>query len=181
MHRPQAAAEAAQAGPDLAVLGACARAGYNIEQLAKGGSKLIDMPYAVKGMDVSFSGLLSAIEGAAPQLLASGEATPADLCFSLQARCKPLGNHMFISLERAAGSLTAQPAWQGSGLPAREETALWLENDARFCGCAAVLLLIVRLARYGSRNAQWASQGPLIMQDQWQVPSPRISGGLAPV
>jgi N6-L-threonylcarbamoyladenine synthase len=62
------------------------RAGYNIEQLAKGGSKLIDMPYAVKGMDVSFSGLLSAMEGAAPQLLASGEATPADLCFSLQAR-----------------------------------------------------------------------------------------------
>ena len=61
------------------------RAGYNIEQLAKGGGKLIDMPYTVKGMDVSFSGLLSSIEGAAPELLAKGEATPADLCFSLQA------------------------------------------------------------------------------------------------
>ena len=42
------------------------------------------MPYAVKGMDVSFSGLLSFIEGAAAELLAKGEATPADLCFSLQ-------------------------------------------------------------------------------------------------
>lgn len=59
-------------------------AGYNIEQLAKKGSRLIEMPYAVKGMDVSFSGLLSFIEGAAADLLAKGEATPADLCFSLQ-------------------------------------------------------------------------------------------------
>lgn len=42
------------------------------------------MPYAVKGMDVSFSGLLSYIEEAARGLLAKQEATPADLCFSLQ-------------------------------------------------------------------------------------------------
>ena len=42
------------------------------------------MPYAVKGMDVSFSGLLSYIEEAAKGLLAKQEATPADLCFSLQ-------------------------------------------------------------------------------------------------
>ncbi|KAK9916662.1 hypothetical protein WJX75_005477 [Coccomyxa subellipsoidea] len=58
--------------------------GYNIEQLAKEGERLIEMPYAVKGMDVSFSGLLSFIEGAAAELLEKGEATPADLCFSLQ-------------------------------------------------------------------------------------------------
>ena len=63
----------------------CAHAGYNIEQLAKQGSKFIEMPYAVKGMDVSFSGLLSYIEEAARSLLAKEEATPADLCFSLQA------------------------------------------------------------------------------------------------
>lgn len=35
-------------------------------------------------MDVSFSGILSYIEEAAPKLLASGEATPEDLCYSLQ-------------------------------------------------------------------------------------------------
>lgn len=58
--------------------------GYNIEQLAKQGSLYIDMPYTVKGMDVSFSGMLSYIEEAAARMLASGEATPADLCFSLQ-------------------------------------------------------------------------------------------------
>ncbi|KAH9362276.1 hypothetical protein HPB48_002254 [Haemaphysalis longicornis] len=36
--------------------------GYNIEQMAKKGTKLIALPYVVKGMDVSFSGLLSFIE-----------------------------------------------------------------------------------------------------------------------
>ena len=58
--------------------------GYNIEQLAKEGNKYVELPYVVKGMDVSFSGLLSHIEVEAPKLLASGEATKADLCFSLQ-------------------------------------------------------------------------------------------------
>jgi hypothetical protein len=39
--------------------------GYNIEQMAKsaGARKYIDLPYVVKGMDVSFSGLLTYIEG----------------------------------------------------------------------------------------------------------------------
>lgn len=36
--------------------------GYNIEQLAKKGSKFVSVPYAVKGMDMSFSGLLSYFE-----------------------------------------------------------------------------------------------------------------------
>lgn len=35
-------------------------------------------------MDVSFSGILSYIEEKAPKLLASGDYTPGDLCFSLQ-------------------------------------------------------------------------------------------------
>lgn len=33
--------------------------GYNIEKLAEKGSVLIDVPYTVKGMDLSFSGILS--------------------------------------------------------------------------------------------------------------------------
>jgi tRNA A37 threonylcarbamoyltransferase TsaD len=40
--------------------------GYNIEQLAKSGQKLVALPYVVKGMDVSFSGILSFIEKASP-------------------------------------------------------------------------------------------------------------------
>ena len=60
--------------------------GYNIEQMALTGSKYIELPYVVKGMDVSFSGILSFVEAAAHRLLASREATPQDLCFSLQVR-----------------------------------------------------------------------------------------------
>ncbi|KAJ3702297.1 hypothetical protein LUZ61_006002 [Rhynchospora tenuis] len=58
--------------------------GYNIEQLAKKGEKFIDLPYAVKGMDVSFSGILSFIEATAIEKLKNNECTPADLCYSLQ-------------------------------------------------------------------------------------------------
>jgi N6-L-threonylcarbamoyladenine synthase len=63
--------------------------GYNIEQLAKKGSKLLDLPYAVKGMDCSFSGILASADLLAAQMNAhsSNEEdrfTPEDLCFSLQ-------------------------------------------------------------------------------------------------
>uniref|UniRef100_A0A1B6E6R6 N(6)-L-threonylcarbamoyladenine synthase n=1 Tax=Clastoptera arizonana TaxID=38151 RepID=A0A1B6E6R6_9HEMI len=58
--------------------------GYNIEQLAKKGQKFLPLPYVVKGMDVSFSGILSFIEEKSSKLLNNGEYTPEDLCFSLQ-------------------------------------------------------------------------------------------------
>lgn len=83
--------------------------GYNIEQLAKQGKKLVDLPYVVKGMDVSFSGILATIDGLAATWGLGGEEraredaqatlpadkeqtsqdsdgkpTRADLCFSLQ-------------------------------------------------------------------------------------------------
>lgn len=84
--------------------------GYNIEQLAKKGKQLVDLPYVVKGMDVSFSGVLAAVDALAAQLGLDGEEkakeddlraaqianddpvgedldrkpTRADLCFSLQ-------------------------------------------------------------------------------------------------
>lgn len=58
--------------------------GFNVEQMAKRGSKFLLLPYVVKGMDVSFSGVLSFIEAKAPELLQSGQYTAEDLCFSLQ-------------------------------------------------------------------------------------------------
>jgi N6-L-threonylcarbamoyladenine synthase len=87
--------------------------GYNIEQLAKkakgrgdpmailkdgGEIPLVDLPYAVKGMDCSFSGILSAVELLVDQLSSGSEdtrsgrlifpdgslVTPADICHSLQ-------------------------------------------------------------------------------------------------
>ncbi|XP_060802553.1 tRNA N6-adenosine threonylcarbamoyltransferase [Amyelois transitella] len=56
--------------------------GYNIEQAAKNGKKYLHLPYCVKGMDVSFSGILSYMEDKIEDLLK--EYTPDDLCYSLQ-------------------------------------------------------------------------------------------------
>ncbi|EAU32387.1 hypothetical protein ATEG_07003 [Aspergillus terreus NIH2624] len=79
--------------------------GYNIEQLAKKGKQLVELPYTVKGMDCSFSGMLAAIDAlaasygldgpqsdeavdanspAAVEAGENGKPTRADLCFSLQ-------------------------------------------------------------------------------------------------
>lgn len=58
--------------------------GYNIEQLAKEGTAYVELPYTVKGMDVSFSGILSYVESEGVKKMRAGECTAADLCFSLQ-------------------------------------------------------------------------------------------------
>jgi len=65
--------------------------GYNIEQLAKkGGRVLLDLPYVVKGMDCSFSGVLGRADEWADQMRRGlpapdgGPITPEDICFSLQ-------------------------------------------------------------------------------------------------
>lgn len=54
-------------------------AGPKIEELAKKG-KYVELPYIVKGMDVSFSGLLTK----AQQLVERKQVVKEDLCFSLQ-------------------------------------------------------------------------------------------------
>ncbi len=53
--------------------------GPKIEELAKKGDKLIELPYSVKGMDFSFSGIITAAE---KEL--SENKNKNDLCFSLQ-------------------------------------------------------------------------------------------------
>ncbi|KGU29476.1 glycoprotease/Kae1 family metallohydrolase [Candida albicans P78042] len=69
--------------------------GYNIEQMAKKGKHLVPLPYTVKGMDLSMSGILAAIDSIAKEMFGkqqkklideeSGEPiTAEDLCFSLQ-------------------------------------------------------------------------------------------------
>jgi N6-L-threonylcarbamoyladenine synthase/protein kinase Bud32 len=54
--------------------------GAIVEQLSAKGKKLIPLPYTVKGMDTSFSGLLTA----ALNVYKKGECRLEDLCYSLQ-------------------------------------------------------------------------------------------------
>jgi len=58
--------------------------GYNIEQEALKGTQFLELPYIVKGMDVSFSGILTKIGTEYKRLVPSGKATAADFCYSLQ-------------------------------------------------------------------------------------------------
>ena len=55
--------------------------GPKIEELAKKG-KYVELPYVVKGMDLSFSGIITAAE----KLFKNGEKLE-DICFSLQENC----------------------------------------------------------------------------------------------
>ncbi|NLK25100.1 MAG: bifunctional N(6)-L-threonylcarbamoyladenine synthase/serine/threonine protein kinase [Euryarchaeota archaeon] len=57
-------------------------AGPKIEKLALRGSKLLDLPYSVKGMDLAFSGIMTA----ALAHHARGERLE-DICFSVQETC----------------------------------------------------------------------------------------------
>jgi len=116
--------------------------GYNIEQMAKRGKKLIELPYTVKGMDVSFSGILSYIESMAPKLLASGECTPEDLCFSLQETVFAM---LIETTERAmahcgsnevliVGGVGCNKRLQEMmGIMAKERGAKLYATDERFC------------------------------------------------
>lgn len=116
--------------------------GYNIEQMAKKGKKFIPLPYCVKGMDVSFSGLLSYIEDRAEMLISSGEFTPEDLCFSLQetifamlieiteramAHC---GSAEVMIVGGVGCNLRLQ---EMMGVMARERGATLFATDERFC------------------------------------------------
>jgi len=69
--------------------------GYNIGQEAKRGRRLLPLPYATKGMDVSLSGILTSTEAYTQDKRFRSESwtssregedtfTAADLCFSLQ-------------------------------------------------------------------------------------------------
>ena len=116
--------------------------GYNIEQMAKRGKKYLELPYTVKGMDVSFSGLLSFIEEKAPQLLKTGDYTPEDLCFSLQETVFA----MLIEItERAMAHCGSQEVLIVGGvgcnkrlqemmeIMAKERGATLFATDERFC------------------------------------------------
>ena len=65
--------------------------GYNIEQMAKKGKRFIEIPYIVKGMDVSFSGIVSFLEDIIKKKKNKNinkdlleNLTHEDICFSLQ-------------------------------------------------------------------------------------------------
>jgi len=115
--------------------------GYNIEQCAKEGTKFVPLPYAVKGMDVSFSGILSFIEDRADKLLEEGY-TKGDLCFSLQ---ETLFAMLVETTERAMAHCGSREVLivggvgcnlrlqEMMGVMCKERGAMLFATDMRFC------------------------------------------------
>ncbi|OMJ24869.1 putative tRNA N6-adenosine threonylcarbamoyltransferase [Smittium culicis] len=128
--------------------------GYNIEQEAKGGKNYIQLPYSVKGMDISFSGILSHIEqlvknkkkpsnknSSKPQAEVV-EYSKQDLCFSLQETLFAMlveiteramahvGSREVLLVGGVACNLRLQ---EMMGIMAQERNSQVYATDERFC------------------------------------------------
>ncbi len=105
--------------------------GAMVEEWASRGETLISLPYIVKGMDLSFSGLLTA----AVQLLHEGKYRLEDVCLSLQE----VAFSMLTEVTERALAHTEKPeALLTGGVAANKRLQSMLkliaeEHDARFC------------------------------------------------
>ncbi len=104
--------------------------GAVVERLAAGGSRLVSLPYSVKGMDVSLSGLLTAVVG----LLRKGEHRLEDLCFSLQETSFSMVTEV---LERALAHTEKKEVLLTGGVAANKRLQSMIgsvaaEHDAEF-------------------------------------------------
>jgi len=105
--------------------------GAVVERLACKGERLVDLPYSVKGMDLSFSGLLSA----AIRLLKSGKWELEDLCYSLQEVAFSMLTEV---TERALAHTGKREVLLTGGVGANKRLQAMLnaiadEHDSRFC------------------------------------------------
>ena len=105
--------------------------GAMVEKLAERGEKLISLPYSVKGMDLSFSGLLTA----AIQLLKGGKHKLEDICYSLQETAFSMLTEV---TERALAHTEKPEVLLTGGVAANKRLQQMLkiiaeEHNARFC------------------------------------------------
>jgi N6-L-threonylcarbamoyladenine synthase/protein kinase Bud32 len=105
--------------------------GAIVEKLAAKGKKLIPLPYTVKGMDTSFSGLLTA----AVNLIEKGEYKLEDLCYSLQETAFSMITEV---TERALAHTEKKEVLLTGGVAANKKLQSMVkviaeEHDAEFC------------------------------------------------
>jgi universal protein Kae1 len=105
--------------------------GAVVEELARNGKQFVSLPYTVKGMDLSFSGLLTA----AVQAFKSNQYSLEDVCFSLQE----VAFSMLTEVTERALAHTQKPeVLLTGGVAANKRLQSMLEviaeeHDARFC------------------------------------------------
>ncbi len=98
-------------------------AGPEIDWRAQDGKELLPLPYSVKGMDVAFSGILTATQA----LHAKGAPLP-DLCFSLQETTYAMVTEV---AERAMAHLGKQEILLGGGVACNERLRTMVADMAR--------------------------------------------------
>jgi universal protein Kae1 len=104
--------------------------GAAVEQLAADGKRLVSLPYVVKGMDLSLSGLLTS----ATSLLHRGDCRLEDLCYSLQEHAFSMVTEV---TERALAHTEKKEVLLTGGVAANKRLQSMLaiiaeEHDARF-------------------------------------------------
>lgn len=124
-------------------------AGPKIEELAKKG-KYIELPYAVKGMDVSFGGLITKTK----QLLSKGISVE-DICFSFQETCFAM---LAEVCERAMAHCEKNELLLIGGVAANKRLIEMLE---RMCSERGAKFYAVPLQYAGDQAAMIAWQGIL--------------------
>lgn len=143
--------------------------GYNIEQMAKKGKHLLDLPYAVKGMDCSFSGILAIIDLLAQKLESNagewmddstGEViTREDLCFSLQETVFAMlveiteraMAHVGSSQVLIVGGVGCNERLQEMmGMMARDRGGSVFATDERFCIDNGIMIAHAGLLAYST-------------------------------
>jgi len=142
--------------------------GFNIEQEAKRGKRLVSLPYTTKGMDVSLSGILTAIEAytqdkrfrpdEVPKFADDQDIiTPADLCFSLQ---ETIFSMLVEITERAMAHIGSKEVLivggvgcnerlqEMMGIMARERGGQVFATDERFCIDNGIMIAQAGLLSY---------------------------------
>lgn len=109
-------------------LGMTFPSGAEIERLAQDSDNLIELPYSVKGMDVSFSGMLTA----ALNLHKKGEGLEA-LCFSIQETAFAMLTEV---TERAMAHTGIEEVLLGGGVAANKRLRTMLDTMARARGAS---------------------------------------------
>jgi N6-L-threonylcarbamoyladenine synthase/protein kinase Bud32 len=104
--------------------------GAAIEQLAQKGERLVSLPYVVKGMDLSLSGLLTA----ATTIWQKGDCKLEDLCYSLQEHAFSMVTEV---TERALAHTEKKEVLLTGGVAANKRLQSMLaviseEHDAKF-------------------------------------------------
>ncbi len=115
------------------VLGLQHPGGPKIEKLASKGKNYIELPYVVKGMDLSFSGLYSDLK----RKKLSGQYSDEDLCYSFQETAFAM---LTEATERAMAHLDKEEVLATGGVAANSRLQNMLEimaeeRGAKYYGC----------------------------------------------